>query len=894
MLALSTGKLLGQDIELCLSFQDKNSTSSQNISITWQKHSYTFFIDKDTCVSLPSPRSANFTLLLECNGYVPFQLTGPTDSLAAHARIDILLREKIIQLAPVIIKPEKRVDLRGDTLIIKTEGIDTRPHSDASELMQNIPGVYLSESGRLMIMGKRVSRITVDGKLLFGGNVKATLDALKSDMIEQLELAKISGEPGPGGMSLNLKLKENRKKGWYTDLTGGYAHPGLSTMGGKVNRIDPAYFLNGFINHNSLNENPISQQELSDLHTATYARSTQGAYSVLENAEATIFKQPNLRFYRLPAIDTDEGRNKFSSAGANFTKATQKLNLNTYLIMSDRKQAIVEQQSIFRRLGEAAQQVEGLKTSQNSEKQAWLALDGTYQLTAKETLKFTHTSSLGEQKQYRTSRNQIDEQSIRGAERTSIDQQLNESERPFLLANSLTWTHRYEKPAKVTSLYVNHFTERVNMDQFYANQYVTEQIDRTVNRSTQANYFQLQGIQSLPLTKKWLLEAKMDLVKDATQTRQVAFQPFNRPVPTQTLPLFQTTDNSLSTSLATYFKARKLTMTGGVTAWNGQLSRTKAPDKASNLTTLTWLPKLYANYSLSRGLSVHARYAYQVGLPSSEQLFPLPDSSNAQLVRQGNPALYNFITKVFNAGVSYSGRSGYVVTANFIRNAEATSIIPVNTFGTNGVIRSSYIQTDLLLPNYALTAMLISFPSTKKFSFFLTVYLANRISYVETGATQQAFKNQLGMMTADLRWKIKPTTSVSVLGKVQAVRQESLAPNIPNLNTRTEFTFRGNHRFSHRLYGAFSTLHLLNKPNQGTIMHFPFTDFNLDYYALKKQNLRISVTMKNAFNTTRQVMASSSGNQITQIYTNNLPRFFLLKLTAYLQQWQSPDFQQTQ
>lgn len=89
------------------------------------------------------------------------------------------------------------------------------------ELVKKLPGAEIDDEGNVKINGKDLSKIMVDGKEFFGGDVKTGLKNLPVDMIEKLktydkksDLARITGiDDGEEETVLDLDRKERHEPG---------------------------------------------------------------------------------------------------------------------------------------------------------------------------------------------------------------------------------------------------------------------------------------------------------------------------------------------------------------------------------------------------------------------------------------------------------------------------------------------------------------------------------------------------------------------------------------------------------------------------------------------------------------------------------------------------------
>ena len=110
----------------------------------------------------------------------------------------------------------------GDTTVFNASAYRTPEGSMLEELVKQLPGGEIDEDGKLLIHGKEVKKILVDGKEFFSDDPKAALKNLPVEMIEKLkayerqsDLARLTGiDDGEEEMILDLSVKKNMKRGW--------------------------------------------------------------------------------------------------------------------------------------------------------------------------------------------------------------------------------------------------------------------------------------------------------------------------------------------------------------------------------------------------------------------------------------------------------------------------------------------------------------------------------------------------------------------------------------------------------------------------------------------------------------------------------------------------------
>ena len=125
-------------------------------------------------------------------------------------------------LAEAVVTAEApQVQVVEDTLVYNSSAYRTPEGAMLEELVKKLPGAEIDDEGNVKINGKDLSKIMVDGKEFFGGDVKTGLKNLPVDMIEKLktydkksDLARITGiDDGEEETVLDLTVKKGMNQG---------------------------------------------------------------------------------------------------------------------------------------------------------------------------------------------------------------------------------------------------------------------------------------------------------------------------------------------------------------------------------------------------------------------------------------------------------------------------------------------------------------------------------------------------------------------------------------------------------------------------------------------------------------------------------------------------------
>lgn len=184
---------------------------------------------------LPAVRSGKYVLKLSSIGFknklIPVEL--PASSSPARKDMGTLLLETdAVMLAEAVVTAEApQVQVVEDTIQYNASAYRTPQGAMLEELVKKLPGAEVDDDGNVTINGKELSKILVNGKEFFGGDVSTGLKNLPVEMIEKLktydkksDLARITGiDDGEEETVLDLTVKKEMNQGLFgnTDLSGG-------------------------------------------------------------------------------------------------------------------------------------------------------------------------------------------------------------------------------------------------------------------------------------------------------------------------------------------------------------------------------------------------------------------------------------------------------------------------------------------------------------------------------------------------------------------------------------------------------------------------------------------------------------------------------------------------
>ncbi len=140
----------------------------------------------------------------------------------------IYLTQKAKLLAAIIIK-QSAVRIKGDTTEFTADSFHVKPNATVEDLLKELPGVQVDKDGKITAQGQQVQKILVDGEEFFSDDPTVATRNLRADAVDKVQVfdkksdqAEFTGiDDGQTTKTLNLKLKENAKHGYFGKLSAG-------------------------------------------------------------------------------------------------------------------------------------------------------------------------------------------------------------------------------------------------------------------------------------------------------------------------------------------------------------------------------------------------------------------------------------------------------------------------------------------------------------------------------------------------------------------------------------------------------------------------------------------------------------------------------------------------
>lgn len=126
-------------------------------------------------------------------------------------------------LENVVIRSAGAIRIKGDTTEFVADSFHVREGATVEELLKKLPGFRVNGKGEVVAQGQRVQKVLVDGEEFFGDDPTAATRNITAKAVDKVQLFDTKSEQqnltgissGAEGKTLNIKLKEDQKRGAF-------------------------------------------------------------------------------------------------------------------------------------------------------------------------------------------------------------------------------------------------------------------------------------------------------------------------------------------------------------------------------------------------------------------------------------------------------------------------------------------------------------------------------------------------------------------------------------------------------------------------------------------------------------------------------------------------------
>ncbi|WP_456438990.1 carboxypeptidase-like regulatory domain-containing protein [Psychroserpens sp.] len=132
-----------------------------------------------------------------------------------------ILKEEVNQLNEVVLKTNKRIQIKNDTTIYNPNAFKDGTERTVEDLLKKLPGIEVKTNGEIKFKGKSIKKLMLDGDDLFGSNYTIGSRNINVDIIDKIQGLEnyednplLKGLQDSNDVALNIVLKKGK-----TDLS---------------------------------------------------------------------------------------------------------------------------------------------------------------------------------------------------------------------------------------------------------------------------------------------------------------------------------------------------------------------------------------------------------------------------------------------------------------------------------------------------------------------------------------------------------------------------------------------------------------------------------------------------------------------------------------------------
>jgi len=831
----------------------------------------------------------NFKLTVSGLGYQAFTRKYTTDSDTKPIQLPpIKLSIQMNYLGVVNITAVIPIVIKEDTIQYNAAAYKVREGSQVEDLIKKMPGITVDKDGNVTAHGKQVTKVRVNGKDYFTGDVQTATQNLPADIVDNIQViddygdqANLTGiKTGEPDKVLNITIQKGKRTGNFGQATAGAGNDDryLAKLSANNFKEDRQIALIGTWNNNNTNSFNLGSGGSGGSGGGRGGRGGGGgdAGSGISTANGITTNKSAGFNYR------DEWGKKITAYGSYSFADRDRLTTSTS-----------QTQNLFQS-GAIINNDNSTGRTHNINHRFGFNIE--YRIDTANYMKISPSFS------YNSSNS------------TNIDTFSNTRKNTLITGNELALTNATSPGGGVSVLYNHKFKKKgrnfsINTGISFSkntqglnDQYTTRQdsiitpLFQQINTDNSSVRGNVNLSYTEPVGKSTYLEANYSYSQSNTDNNRYNYN--IDPVTGK-----QTYVDSLSTLYNYQFITNRfgLNLRGVEAKYNYTVGLAVQPatldGQSHNFETSThtfnYIPTARFIYNFKKNHSLSINYTGTNNQPSFTQLQLQPDFSNPQNRVYGNPDLKpefsNNISLRYNQFDIASGNSLFTnLSFNSTQNKIVTSTQPITLAGgTNNTVQETrYLNTDGFYSangNYAFSKPF----SNRKYTVTLNgaASFSNNINYIENERNQG--KNWVFSQGAKVRIDIDSLMDTEVSGNYSVNTTRYSLPSSISTDAKTWIIgLDGRNYFFNNLVLGYNLTQTLNSGFSSTVKANPtLLSTYVEYQFLKNHLAALRVQGFDLFNQNTGVSRVVSGNQIIDTRTNRLGRYFMLTFTMRLQKF---------
>lgn len=572
----------------------------------------------------------------------------------------IYLTQKAKLLEAIIVR-QAAMRIKGDTTEFTADSFHVKPNATVEDLLKELPGVQVDKDGKITAQGQQVQKILVDGDEFFSDDPTVATRNLRADAVDKVQVydkksdqATFTGiDDGEKTRTLNLKLKDNAKHGYFGKVSAG-ALTEYYNAAAMINAFKAKRKLSAFTIASSTDQTGLNFDDSRNYGFENQDVSFDGGSVTVTSDNATDLGVSNFYGPGLP---------KSVKAGLHFSNQwdQDKYNVNGNYVLNQMSTVTDGNTYTQNILADSLYYTRNEATSHSNKLRNTLSGKIEIQLDSSSSLKLTAFGSIGTNSVSNEDQTEALSEEIKPV--NSSKRNISSDGNNANFTSSLLWRKKLKKSGRTISI---SFNERFvgsdskgflnNRSDFYDTDgmlYSTDTTDQNKINNTSNNVIGLKATYTEPLSKKSFLEFNYSLYNNNSKNE---IETFDKGISGK----YEVLVDSLSNN----FKYHYLTNSGGINylfndkkvnfSLGGNVANTtfqqtdmlRDSSRKSNYYNL--FPRATFRYKINAYSNFNISYSGSTRQPTIDQVQPLKNNNDPLNIIVGNPNLKQQFSNNFN------------------------------------------------------------------------------------------------------------------------------------------------------------------------------------------------------------------------------------------------------
>jgi len=223
----------------------KQTVIGATVKLVTATDSSTTTTDLNGAFAFPAVKASQISLTITSIGYNPIRRRIMLDNATTAVMLKpIILTIAVNTLNTVNITAVNPVKIKEDTVEFNTAAYPVRDGAMVEDVIKKLPGADVDKNGNVTFQGKTVSKVRVNGKDFFGGDIKTATQNLPADAVSSVQMindygdqANLTGiKTGEPETVLNINIKPSRNNGHFGQISAGDGMDAIPQVDGTTDK----------------------------------------------------------------------------------------------------------------------------------------------------------------------------------------------------------------------------------------------------------------------------------------------------------------------------------------------------------------------------------------------------------------------------------------------------------------------------------------------------------------------------------------------------------------------------------------------------------------------------------------------------------------------------------